>query len=112
MERILHRGRVQAQGDDLEKSVSWAQRFPPSVAQGHQMLDELRSRLSPWEQRLRALAFDLAHRFVDQAAAAGGAWSRISKSFPPNLRRDAPRVDIEVILGVAFVPDDRPSTSQ
>lgn len=90
----------------MQESVAWAQTFPPTAARGHEMLEELRSRLPPSEQRLRARAFELAHRFVDQSAAAGGAWAWTGKVYPPHVKRDGPHVDVEVIAGVAFVPDD------
>lgn len=98
-----HRGRVQAQGPGVEESVPWAQATPPTVADGHRMLDELRAKLSRTEQEHREVAFEQAHQFVDRVGRSGGT-GHTSKSFPQRSRPDHRRVDIEVHAGLAFVP--------
>jgi hypothetical protein len=48
---------MQAQGGGVEESVPWAQMEPPSASCGHQMLDDLRDKLTRAEQGYRQLAF-------------------------------------------------------
>lgn len=103
-DEIEHRGRFQAQGSGVEESVPWARPSPPTQAEGHGMLDELRGMLTPPEQDHRELAFCGAHRFVDRAASGGGAHSPLKKSFPAIPRRNRRRVDVEVLKGLAFAP--------
>lgn len=40
-----NRGRIQAQADDLEESVAWAQDNPPDLQQGLEMVEELKGKL-------------------------------------------------------------------
>jgi hypothetical protein len=108
-----NRGRVEAQGGGVQESVPWAQREPPTVLKGHEMLDRLRDLLLPAEQRFRVDAFEEARQFMTTAslAVSGGVYAqprKVSKSFPRKPRRDHRRVDIVVEKGCAFVPD-RPS---
>jgi hypothetical protein len=62
--------------------------------------------LSPAEAVARETAFEQAHAFVDAAASAGGVDAYTPKSFPQPPNRGGIRVDIEVITGTAFVPDE------
>lgn len=48
-----HRGRIQAQGKDLEKSVSWAQDEPLSKEDALNLLDKLKKLLTPKELKER-----------------------------------------------------------
>jgi hypothetical protein len=98
-----HRGRLQAQGGEIEESESWAQDTPLLLSHGHQKLNDLHGRLQPAEQRYREEAFAEARAYVDRVAEAGGARPGTSKSFPLRPRRDHRRVDIEVHKGLAFV---------
>ncbi len=100
-----HRGRVQAQGAGIEESIPWAQAAPPTVTDGHGMLNDLRARLISSEQQYRELAFTQAREFVDRAGHTRGVSAPVKKSFPYPPRRDRRRVDVEVIKGLAFVPD-------
>lgn len=93
-----HRGRVQAQGDGIEQSVSWSISSPTAV-DGHRMFRELYAMLTPAEQRAREDAFILAHQFIARSASKGGVDAPVSKSFPKGR---TVRVDIEVIKGKAF----------
>ncbi|MCO6490134.1 MAG: hypothetical protein J5I98_17105 [Phaeodactylibacter sp.] len=56
MSKKEHRGRIQAQSDHLEESVSWAQDTPPNLEQGLGMVNELKEKLS----KLWAGAFGLS----------------------------------------------------
>jgi len=69
------------------------------------MLQELRDKLSPSAQRYRQTAFQLAERYIQRVAAAGGVQAPLAKSFPEPSRSDGSRVDIEVHKGTAFVND-------
>jgi hypothetical protein len=99
---IVHRGRIQAQGGGIEKSVSWVQEIPPTREEGLNMIDTLENRLSPSEAKIRTKAFEKARIFVNQAAKNGGIDAQISKSFRVKGTKDI-RVDIEVITGKAFI---------
>lgn len=44
MSKKEHRGRIQAQSDHLEESVSWAQDTPPGLKQGLDMVEELKKK--------------------------------------------------------------------
>jgi hypothetical protein len=104
-ERITHpahRGRIQAQGDDVEESVSWAQEHPPTEREGLQMLEQLAAKLKPSEFRDREAAFAKAGAFIRRSAQRNGADAPVVKSW--NTKGDM-RVDIEIRLGKAFVPD-------
>jgi len=45
-----HRGRIQAQGNDTEKSVSWSQDTPLSKKQGLELLKDLDQQLTSKEK--------------------------------------------------------------
>lgn len=102
-----HRGRCQAQGPNkgvaIEESVPWAQEEPPTADKGHSMLNQLGAKLSDVERALRDLAFERAHKHVDDLAKAGGKDAVHKASFPMPARRDGRRVDIEILSGKAFV---------
>ena len=100
-EQNPYRGRIQAQGGGLEKSVAWAQNFPPTTAQGLAMLNQLKASLSTKEIKERERSFNQAERFINNAGRAGGVTAPVSRSFPQG---SAIRVDIEIITGQAFVP--------
>ena len=100
----LHRGRIQAQGGGLEKSVAWSQETSPSVREGLAMIDELISQLSSVEYRIRAKAFEDARKFVIRTGDNHGVDCLIKKSFWVKGTQDI-RVDIEIIKGKAFIAD-------
>lgn len=100
----LHRGRIQAQGGGLEKSVAWSQSEPPTVSEGLNMIDDLISQLTPKEYKIREKSFEQAKNFINQAAEGGGINALIKKSFLVKGTKDI-RVDIEIIKGRAFIPD-------
>lgn len=99
-----HRGRVQAQGGDANKSVSWALATPPTLAMGLGFLTQLKAQLNARQLAERADSFVLAEEWMRRAAAGGGVCARdiaSSISFPRNRPE---RVDIELRAGKAFVP--------
>ncbi|MEK7255131.1 MAG: hypothetical protein AAB316_10330, partial [Bacteroidota bacterium] len=76
-----HRGRIQAQSDNLEESVSWSQDEPPTLNQGLEMSKELRSKLSKAELKKRKKQFQQLERFMKKAKAGGGIYSPEFRSF-------------------------------
>lgn len=102
-----HRGRFQAQGNGVEKSVPWGQDSAPTTAQGHTWLDVLWEMLPAREQRDREGDFAEAHDFVDESAKRGGLPSDsqypVAKSFPRRPAKGGRRVDVEIHAGKAFV---------
>jgi hypothetical protein len=97
------RGRIQAQGGGVEKSVSWNQSRPPTVTEGLAMVDELERKLTSAERKARATELGKARDFIRRGGAAGGADAPVSKTFLAKGTKDV-RVDVEVKTGTAFVP--------
>jgi hypothetical protein len=97
--RKTHRGRIQAQGDGLEKSVSWNQDEPLSKADGKKLLQNLKDSLSDTEFEARKEPFEHAERYIDQT---NGVQAPEQRTFLNCKTRDV-RVDIEVRAGWAFV---------
>lgn len=95
-----HRGRIQAQGEGVEKSVSWAQDEPLTKAEGLSLLDRLKKLLTKKEFERRERPFEDAKRYIQQVD--GGADAVKKKSFRNRKSKDA-RVDIEILGGTAFV---------
>jgi len=100
-----HRGRIQAQGGKTEKSVSWSRKKPPTRSQARGFVSELIRKLNSDELKARQHGITKALQFIDDAAAGGGVNAPVSISFKTPQTRDI-RVDIEVRLGMAFVPDE------
>ena len=94
-----HRGRIQAQGKGLEKSVSWSQDEPLSKEQGKSLLQQLKALLNGKELAERAEQFDQAERYI---GGANGVESPERRTFQNRKTKDV-RVDIEVLAGRAFV---------
>jgi len=94
-----HRGRIQAQGKGLEKSVSWSQDEPLSKTQGKTLLQQLKGLLSSKELEERAEPFDKAERYIDNA---NGIEAPERRTFQNRKTKDV-RVDIEVLAGRAFL---------
>jgi hypothetical protein len=97
----LHRGRLQAQGGGVEKSEPWAQPNALTLSQGLEKLALLEAKLTPKEGAARNLGVQQARRFMMNAAAHGGV-GPTKVSFP---KRNPIRIDVEVLAGMAFVPD-------
>ena len=97
-----HRGRIQAQGDGLEKSVSWNRATPPTSKEELSMLDELTESLTKGERKARQEAIDKAKKWIINAGKNGGADAPVSKTFLIKGTKDV-RIDIEIITGKAFI---------
>lgn len=99
-----HRGRIQAQGDRLQKSVTWGQDTPLTLAEGLALLDKLYAQLSPAERESRRGAFSQVEQWMIRAYEAKGLDAVVSDSFPkPNKSKTGIRIDIEILSGSAFV---------
>lgn len=99
MSKKAHRGRIQAQSDHLEESVSWAQDTPPSLKQGLEMANELKGKLSKKELKKREKQFKQLERFMENASKAGGIHSSEFRSFKNEDTNDGTRVDFELWAG-------------
>lgn len=94
-----HRGRIQAQGKDLEKSVSWAQDEPLSKEDALNLLDKLKKLLTPKELKEREKQIRQAKRYIENV---NGGVDAIKKKAFVNVKEKT-RIDIEVLGGTAFV---------
>jgi hypothetical protein len=95
-----HRGRIQAQGGDTKKSVSWSQDTPLSKDRGLELLDDLEAQLSEKEKKERAKPLVDARRFIENVE--GGLDAVNKQSFYTRDKGNL-RIDIEVLAGTAFV---------
>jgi len=105
-----YRGRVQAQGDDIEQkggySCSWAQSEPVTDREGLSFLAKIKAECNQSQQAERKQAFIRAERFVKSAGQLGGVGPEAQpRSFKDHNRtvKNA-RVDIEITLGLTFIP--------
>ena len=98
----LHRGRIQAQGGDIEESEPWSRSDPPTVRDGLGMTDKLKNKLPSKEALIREKAFEDAKKFIERAGQCGGVDAPLSKTFLVKQTKNK-RVDIEVSKGKAFV---------
>ncbi len=94
-----HRGRIQAQSDSLEESVSWAQDEPPTLQQGLEMTEQLKNKLSKKELKKRTTQFNELERFMKNAKDGGGIYSPMFRSFQNDDFDDGTRVDFELWAG-------------
>lgn len=95
-----HRGRIQAQGEGVEKSVSWSQDEPLTKEEGLSLLERLIKMLTRKEYEVREKPLEEAKRYIQQVE--GGADAIKKKSFRNRKSKDA-RIDIEILSGTAFV---------
>lgn len=110
--RVNHQGRCQAQGQDISQkggySTKWEEALPPTKERGGKILEDLISKCEAMERKLRADAFNQAHRYV-RRAPPDGISAPVSKCFyaesPPKKAKGA-RVDLEVHVGRAFTDAD------
>lgn len=97
---MKHRGRIQAQGDKLETSESWAQDEAPTKKEGLSMLEKLKNKIPKKEAQIREKAFKKAARFIEN-----GSYQVIDKKISKTYMvsdTEHERVDIEIRKGVAF----------
>ena len=99
-----HRGRLQAQGEHLEESESWAQNTPLTANEGINLLQQLWDKLSGRNKTIRNKPFNKAKKYIEQASENGGVSATVFASFNAKTMPKE-RIDIEVRKGKAFVPD-------
>ena len=94
-------GRFQAQGNNLEKSRSWAEVDVPTKQKGHDYLANLKQQLTRSELNDRQSCFTKASGWIDRAPACGYDAVIVTsfKLYPP---KKGIRVDAEVRSGFAF----------
>jgi len=94
-----HRGRIQAQGGELEKSVKWAQNEPLTKSEGLALLYELKNKLSKKEFQDRADQFVEAECYIQNIKGGTDAVKKkTSRQGNPNIQ-----VYIEILVGTAFI---------
>lgn len=108
-----YRGRVQAQGDDIEKdggySHAWAQNEPVTDEEGLSFIDKIEEQCSELQKALREIPFTRARNFVKRASEQGGVGPESQPHSFQAPKRDkrkynSVRVDIEIASGLTFVP--------
>lgn len=95
-----HRGRIQAQGGDTEKSISWSQDTPLSKKDGLTLLEDLEGQLTKKEKEERQKQLVDARRFIENIE--GGIDAPKKRSFYSRDKGNL-RIDIEVLGGIAFI---------
>jgi RHS repeat-associated protein len=97
-----HVVRLQAQGGNLEASVTITQKTAVTVMQGIAGLESLEASISRSQRRLRSIAFERAKAWV-RGLPPGGAPRGTSRTFTnPGIRGRDARVDIEILNGLNF----------
>lgn len=97
-----NRGRIQAQGKNLEKSKSWTQNSNFTKNEAIEKLDALWNELSSTQKKDRKAAYDKAKKYILNAPKSGycNTNGKISKTFQAPQRKDSSaRIDIEIIKG-------------
>jgi len=111
--QALFRGRVQAQGKDIEQdggySKAWAQNVPVTEEDGLGFIATIEGQCSKLQQEQRKQAFSKAKRFVKTAGNSGGVSPEAQPHSFQDHRRTVPdaRVDIEITSGQTFVPKSK-----
>src|SRR5713226_9134697 len=100
-----HRGRVQAQGADMQRTESepWARSTPPKVSEVLDFLDTVWGRLSKAEQRDRAECYRKVRQLIQNRQTVGPIDAPFIKSFTNRKMRGGIRLDVEVLTGQACV---------
>lgn len=100
----MNRGRIQAQGDNCEKSESWAQEDIPTKQNGYDKIESLKRKLTRSQIRQRKRCFEKVNELIRHAPSTGyDACSPIS--FTPRPPSADVRIDLEIIKGKAFKDD-------
>ncbi|MEA5469591.1 hypothetical protein [Spirulina sp. 06S082] len=105
-----YRGRVQAQGDDIQQkggySHSWAQQKPVTDQEGLSFLAKIEEQCTKPQKAERKRAFVKARRFVKNASKQGGVGpeSQPHSFCDPKCKVANARVDIEIRSGLTFIP--------
>jgi len=98
---MKHRGRIQAQGENLEASEAWSKNEPPTKTDGSTMLEKLRNKIPRGEARKRDKVFLKASKFIEQGPHEV-INSPVMRSFKVKGTLHE-RVDIEIQKGKAFI---------
>jgi len=69
---MLHRGRIQAQGKNIDQSEAWSQENPPTEKEGVEMIERLKAKIHKQEVKLREQAFEKAEKFIKRASESNG----------------------------------------
>jgi len=102
---MLHRGRIQAQGENLEQSEAWAKDEPLTKIEGLELLEKLKNKIPKKELEIRKEAFVKVQKFIEQAAINNGIDAPANVTFRAK-GYSKERVDIEVKTGKAFIPEN------
>jgi len=98
---MKNRGRMQAQGENLEASEAWSQDEPITKNEGLEMLNNLKNKIPKKEAQIREKAFDKATQFINQGPHEV-IEAPIIRSFKVKGTKKE-RVDIEIQKGEAFI---------
>lgn len=105
-----YRGRVQAQGDDIEQdggySYPWSQNDPVTDEEGLLFLSKIEEQCTDSQKAERKFAFLRARNFVKRASEQGGVGPESQPHSFQDKKRTVKnaRVDIEIRSGLTFVP--------
>ena len=100
---MINRGRFQAQGNNTEKSESWATQNIIFKSTGIKLLFDLETQLTRFELAQRSIAIQKARNFVASCPIDG--IPPLKKTYSNSLFERSIRIDIEVNAGIAFVTD-------
>lgn len=103
-EKPPHRGRFQAQGDNLQKGSSWTKMTPQTKSGGKGSLNELEKKLSRSEFIVREQCFEQALKFIERTPGIGIEAFFKKPFYPCPPKRDI-RVDLDILAGTAFIDD-------
>jgi hypothetical protein len=96
-----HRGRIQAQGENLEESEAWSQNEPFTKQEALHLLNKLKNKIPKNDAKIRAGAFFKAAKFIENGPYQI-VTKAISKSFKvPDTEHE--RVDVDIQRGTAFI---------
>ena|ERR1700749_1882204 len=101
-----HRGRFQAQGSGLNKKEPWSQDIPLLYTTGKDLLESLRSQLTPSELRDRALGIIECSAAIKNIHNSGGyhvTGKPFGESYPRLKKNTDKRIDLEIKKGIAFI---------
>lgn len=97
---MKHRGRIQAQGENIEASEAWSQDESLTKDEGLEMLDTLKNKIPKKEAKIREKAFKKAKRFIEN-----GPYQVVDRIISKTYMvpdTELERVDIEIQKGTAF----------
>ena len=106
----MNRGRIQAQGDNTEKSAPWAVMDDHYKHMGIYSVSDLEGQLTRSELRLRVKALRKCRQRILTTPHCG-VTALMKKSYYDDVRNREIRIDIEVSAGIAF-KDNPPSNSE